>query len=211
MTRVRLDHQRATGRQRRRAVATEHGKGEREIAGRKHGDRSQRHTLSHQGRMPDRWRTCHGRVVGEGKRLATFGDVGKAAQLKSGAVEFAVQADRAQGGFLIRQRDELLALGFQPRRQCSQQGGAFAACAAGPGHEGLRRGLDGGVDVGRAGFDQRRSHGLPSAGVERLKCHVSGSPARRLSGPQVRVRENQNHSPCRLAGCGAGTACHSPA
>ena len=73
-----LDHDRATGSQRRGRIAAQHAKGKREITGREHGNRPQRDQGAHHGRMADgRW-PRHGRIVDLGERQAGYGQLGKA-------------------------------------------------------------------------------------------------------------------------------------
>ncbi len=169
-----LDHDGAAGGQGRGGVATEHREGEGEVAGREHGDRAQRHALAHHGRVAHGRRAGDGGVVDEGKGLASFGDVGEAAQLEGGAVEFAIEARRAEGGFFVGHRDQGFAVGFEGGSQGAQQGGAFGASAGGPAGKSFAGGHRGGIDLLGGGGHQRRAQGLARAGLDGLEGFHGG-------------------------------------
>jgi hypothetical protein len=170
-----LDDHRAAGGQCRGGVTAQHREGKREVAGREHGHRAQRHALAHHGRVAGGRAPGHGRVVQRLERHAALCDVGEAAQLEGGAVEFAVQAHRAERGFQVGPGDELFTFGFEAIGQSAQQGRTLFAAAAGPVAEGGMRLGDGAVDVGGGGFGQGFAVGFAGACVEGLQgAHVVG-------------------------------------
>ena len=169
MPRMRLDHDRATGRQRRGGVTAEHGKREGEIAGREHGHRTQGHAHTHHGGVTNRWATGHGGVVGELEGIAAFGHVRKTAQLKCRAVQLTIEAHGPEGCFFVGQRDQAFAVCFKGARQAAQQGCTHAAGAGRPVAKAGSCSFSGGVDLGFGGGWERSAKGFAGTGFDGLK------------------------------------------
>jgi hypothetical protein len=144
-----LDDQRTASGQGRGCVATGHRKRKGEIAGRKHGHRPQGHAHARHGRVTTGRRARHGRVVQHRKRRAPLGHVGKALQLKSRAVQLAVQPHRPQGGLVICQGHQGLAVCQQRVGHGPQQGGTHGAVAGRPRHKSISRRVHGSVNLCR--------------------------------------------------------------
>ncbi len=154
--RVRLDDDRATGRQRGRGIAARHGEREREIAGAEHRHRANRDLL--QAQVGARWRAFRqGRVERGGLPAAIAQHAGEQAQLAGGAGALALQARDGQCALGVGALDQRIAQGLQAAGDRLQESGA-----------GFRRGVAVGVECG---FGQRAGTlGLGGAAAMEFRC-----------------------------------------
>ncbi len=169
MGRVRLHDHRAAGRQRRSGVPAQHREREREIAGREHGDGPHGHANAGEVRPAGRWRAGHRGVVHHRVRRTPLQLGGEAAQLEGGAIQFPVQAGRAQGGLAVGDGHQGFALRFQGVGQGAQQARAVGGAARGESVCRLCSGGHGSVDGGRRGGVPGVAPGLAGARVDGLQ------------------------------------------
>jgi hypothetical protein len=117
---VRLHHDRAAGGEGGRGIATRNGERQREVAGPKHRDRTERD--EHPAQVGTR---AHRRVAGVVDRrlevAALAQHLAEQAQLVAGARELAVQPGRAQPGLPVGDRDDVAAVGLQRVGQGPEQ------------------------------------------------------------------------------------------
>ncbi len=136
---VGLDHDRATGGQRRGGVAARHGEGEGKIACSENGDRSQRDFPHSQVHARQGLAIGAGGIDAQVQIAAVSQHAREHPQLACRATQFALKARPRKAAFEHGALDEFLADRFKARRNALQELGADVLVCLAEGVEGLGR------------------------------------------------------------------------
>ena len=161
---VALDHDRASGGERRGGIAPGGREGQREVRRAEYRDRADRDHAQPQVRAGQRLAIGQGGIDAQLLPRALAHDIGEQAQLAHGAAPFAFQTGAGQSGFLHGGFDQLVADGQDFRRDGFQKRGALLAPGGAVGIEGGGGGGAGGIDFGRAIDGEGRAGRLTRGG-----------------------------------------------